>query len=415
MAVHIEADPGIDPDHLSSGTVRRPWIFAPLFAPFGIASGYVSVTLAFLLSRAGLSTAVIATIIALSVWPQTVKMLWAPIVDTIGNPKAWYGVGAVTIGLSILLMSVLPKTEAQVPIYIAIILVSSVTSTFVSMSAEIFMANQVPPEMRGRASGWSQAGNLGGGGIGGGIGLLLAENVTQPWVSGGVLAAICFACWAATLYLPRLVRTSEALNYLGELKEVLVNVWAVARSRVGYLALIIMLLPIGSGGVPWSAIAKEWGAGGNMVAMVNGIGGGLAAMVGAMAAGFICDRMELKKAYCMFGLFVGLVAALMVFAPRTPTVFVIGVLGYQMMIGTAYTGYAAIVLEAIGKKSAATNWNLMAALSNIPIAVMSTVDGHVHDAYGTDAMLIGELAIPAMAIALFALFVVATRSRKRAA
>jgi len=413
---HIEADPGIDPAHESTGTVHRPWIFAPLFAPFGISSGYVSVTLAFLLDRAGLPTATIATIIALSVWPQTVKMIWAPFVDTIGNPKVWYGIGALTVGSSILLMSVLPKTEAEVPIFIALIVGSSVTSTFISMSTEIFMANQVPAELRGRASGWSQAGNLGGGGIGGGIGLLLAENVTAPWVSGGFLALVCLACWGMTAFLPKLVRTTtEALHYFGELKEVAVNVWAVARSRVGYLALIIMLLPIGSGGVPWSAIADEWQAGGNMVAFVNGMAGGVAAMVGAMVAGFICDRMELKKAYCMFGILVGLVAVTMIFLPRTPMVFVIGVLGYQFMVGTAYTGYAAIVLEAIGKKSAATNWNLLAALSNIPIAAMSMVDGHMHDAYGTDAMLAGELAFPAIAIVLFALFVLATRPRKRAA
>ena len=125
--------------------------------------------------------------------------------------------------------------------------------------------------------------------------------------------------------------------------------------------------------------------------------------------------MELKKAYSMFGLLVGLVAVSLILLPRTPTVFVGGVLAYQAMVGMAYTGYAAIVLEAIGKKSAATNWNLLAALSNIPIAVMSTVDGHVHDAFGTNVMLLGELAFPAIAIVLFWLFVAASRSRRRAA
>lgn len=415
MTSHIEANAGPDPVHESTGTIRYPAIFAPLFAPFGISSGYVTVTLAFLLDRAGLSTAVIGTIIALSVWPQTVKMLWAPFVDTIGNPKAWYGIGAATVGLSILAMSVMPKTEAEVPIFIAIIVLSSVTSTFISMSTEIFMANQVPAEMRGRASGWSQAGNLGGGGIGGGAGLLLAENMSEPWVSGGVLALICMLCWGMTMFLPKLVRAkTEALHYFGELKEVLVNVWAVAKSRLGYLALIIMLLPIGSGGVPWSAIADEWNAGANTVALVNGVAGGIASIVGALVAGFICDRMDLKKAYCMFGILVGLVAVAMIFAPRTPMVFTVGVLGYSAMVGMAYTGYAAIVLEAIGKKSVATNWNLMAALSNIPIASMSMVDGYVHDRYGTNMMLLGELVFPAVAIVLFAFFVLATRPKRQA-
>jgi predicted MFS family arabinose efflux permease len=181
------------------------------------------------------------------------------------------------------------------------------------------------------------------------------------------------------------------------------------------LALIIMLLPIGSGGVPWSAISAEWGAGANMVAYVNGLAGGVASIVGALIAGFVCDRMNLKRAYSMFGILVGLVAVAMIFAPRTPTVFAAGVLGYNAMVGMAYTGYAAIVLEAIGKKSAATNWNLMAALSNAPVAAMGMFDGWMHDRFGTDWMLFGELALPAGAIVLFGLFVLATRPRSRAA
>jgi predicted MFS family arabinose efflux permease len=137
----------------------------------------------------------------------------------------------------------------------------------------------------------------------------------------------------------------------------------------------------------------------------------MASIVGALLAGYICDRMDLKKAYSMFGILVGLVAVAMIALPRSPSVFVGGVLAYQAMVGMAYTGYAAIVLEAIGKKSPATNWNLMAALSNIPIALMSQVDGHVHDSFGTNAMLFGELAFPAVAIALFWLFVLITRPR----
>lgn len=414
-APHIEAEAGVDTAHESAGKVPNPFVFAPLFAPFGISSGYVTVTLAFLLARAGLSTAVVATLIALSVWPQTVKMIWAPIVDTVGNPKLWYAIGAITVGLSILLMSVLPKTPAEVPIFIALIVGSSVTSTFVSMATEISMANTVPPELRGRASGWSQAGNLGGAGIGGGIGLILAQNLAEPWISGLALAVSCVACWGATLFLPKIERTTEALNYFDELKEVVVNVWRVARSRVGYLALIIMVLPIGSGGVPWAAISTEWGAGGNMVAMVQGIAGGVASIVGALAAGFVCDRMDLKRAYSLFGILVGLVAVTMIAMPRTPIVFAIWVLAYQAMVGAAYTGYAAIVLEAIGKKSAATNWNLMAALSNAPIALMSMIDGNIHDSLGTNAMLLGELAFPAGALVLFWLFVAATEPKRRSA
>ena len=251
-AAHADPDP-----HAPHAEVRHPAIFLPLLSPFGISGGYVSVTLAFLLGRAGLSTIEITTIIAATLWVQTWKVLWAPIVDTAGNPKLWYGLGAAVTGATILAMSLLPATAREVPLITLLAVVSSAASTLVSMSAEIFLAQCVPADMRGRASGWAQAGNLGGSGVGGGLGLLLAEHVPHPWVSGGVLGAICLACWGFVLFVPAAHRARSGASYLHELKGVARDVWEVARSRAGYLAIILMVLPIASGGVPWSAFAGE--------------------------------------------------------------------------------------------------------------------------------------------------------------
>jgi MFS transporter, PAT family, beta-lactamase induction signal transducer AmpG len=386
-------------------------IFLPLFAPFGISSGYVSVTLAFLLSRAGLSTLEVTSIVAGTIWVQTWKVLWAPIVDTVGNPKLWYGLGATGVGATILAMSLLPATAAGAPAITLLALVSSAASTLVSMSSEIFMAQSVPAEMRGRASGWAQAGNVGGSGIGGGIGLLLAEHVAQQWVSGAVLAAICFACWAGVRLVPPARRTHSAPSYLEALKGVGRDVWEVARSRVGYLALILMVLPIASGAAPWSAIAGEWAAGADLVAVVNGVVGGLAAAAGALVGGYICDRMRPARAYCLFGLLTGAVAVVMAWWARTPAAFVVFTLAYSAVVGCGFAAYSAIVLEAIGQRSAATNFNLMAAISNVPIALMTSFDGWSHDRFGTSAMLYGELALPAATIVAFALFVMTTRPK----
>jgi hypothetical protein len=399
----------------SSRTAPPPAvIFLPLFAPFGISGGYLTVTLAFLLSRAGVSTLAITTIIAGTLWVQTWKVLGAPIVDTVGNPKLWYGVGAAAVGATILAMSVLPADARGVPAITTLALLSSAASTLVSMSSEIFMAQSVPAELRGRASGWSQAGNLGGSGVGGGLGLVLAEHVAEPWVSGAVLAAICLACWGCVRFVPPARRTHAlAPSYVAQLRGVVRDVWEVARSRAGTLALLLMVLPIGSGAAPWSAIAGEWRAGANLVALVNGVGGGLASAVGAMVGGYICDRTSPVRAYCAFGLVVGAIAVVMAWFPRTPATFVVFTLAYNAVVGCGFAAYVAIVLQAIGQRSAATNFNLMAALANVPLAVMTSFDGWVHDRFGTDAMLYGELALPAAAIAAFAIFAVALRPAPR--
>lgn len=415
MTAHTDA---VAADGAHEGPViRRTWLFLPLFAPFGISAGYVSVTLGYILGKAGLPIATIGALVALSVWPQTWKILWAPIVDTVGNPKLWYGLGAALTGLTILAMSMIHSVAGGIPLLSALIVLSSVASTMVSMSTEIFMAHFVPQEMQGRASGWGQAGNLGGQGVGGGIGLLLAEHIAMPWVSGLALALICIACWAAVTMLPPAPRGHRQARYLDSLKTVVRDVWSVARSRLGYLALIIMLLPIASGGAQglWSAVAKEWGAGANLVAAVNGIGGGLIMAVGCLLGGYVCDKMDNKMAYALFGIGAGIVAVLMGWAPRSPTTFAVGTLAYALAIGMGYAAYNAIVLEAIGKGSAATKFNLLAAMANVPIAAMTEFDGWLHDKGGTMAMLYGELALPAVAIAAFALFVIATRPRKKVA
>ena len=95
--------------------VRHTAIFLPLFAPFGISSGYVSVTLAFLLGRAGLSAIQITTIIAATLWAQTWKVLWAPIIDTAGGPKLWYALGAaMMVVIWIALSPARPRRKASV-------------------------------------------------------------------------------------------------------------------------------------------------------------------------------------------------------------------------------------------------------------------------------------------------------------
>ena len=49
----------------------HPWVFMVLIIPFGVVSGYVSVTLAYQLKQAGASVGQIAALVAIGVLPQT--------------------------------------------------------------------------------------------------------------------------------------------------------------------------------------------------------------------------------------------------------------------------------------------------------------------------------------------------------
>ena len=58
-----------------SGRFPPPWIWFFLNLPFGATSGFGSVALAYLASRAGMGDEVVAAIVAMNLLPQTLKFL----------------------------------------------------------------------------------------------------------------------------------------------------------------------------------------------------------------------------------------------------------------------------------------------------------------------------------------------------
>lgn len=358
-------------------------------------SGYLTVTVAYLLSSAGVSTEKVATLIAISFIPHTWKFLWAPIADTTLSRKTWYMLAVVASSAGIFATGALPAMESSIPVLTAIVLVSNVAVTFLAMAVESLMAHSTPEEEKGRASGWFQAGNLGGSGLGGGAGLWIAGHLPGAWLPGAVLGVVSLLCCLGLMFVhePEAAHRSEGAwrNMTGVVKDL----WHVARTRRGYLGLMICFLPIGSGAAAnlWSTIAGDWHASADTVAMINGAMSGLVAAAGCIIGGYACDRMDRKFAYGLYGVLMALCAVAMAFAPRTPTMYVWFVMAYAFISGLTYAGFSAVVLEAIGQGAAATKYSMFASLSNMPIAYMTVVEGWAHTRWGGSAMLYSEAAI----------------------
>jgi MFS transporter, PAT family, beta-lactamase induction signal transducer AmpG len=393
-------------------TVRTPHtsVFLPLIFPFGVSTGYVTVTLAYILAQRGMPVAAVGAVIALSTLPQTWKVLWAPLVDTTLSPKRWYLIGALAVGLTILAMSLIQSPASAMPLLSGLVMVSSIASTLCSMSTETFMAN-LGGRQQGRASGWSQAGNFAGTGVGGGLALYLAQHVHAQWVSGAVTAAVCLACALPLLLIDEPERHGRP-TLRETFGEVIRDVWSVASKRSGILVIFLMLLPIGSGMMLWNSTAPEWKVSAELVALTGGVINGVISGLAALAGGYVCDLMDRRLAYCLFGALVAPVLVLTVFLPRTPEVWVIASLTYQALVAACYSAYSAVTLEVIGGGAAATKFNLMASAGNVPITIMPLVDGTLHDRYGTAAMFYGEAALSVAAALLFGLVVLVWRPKK---
>jgi len=394
----------------------HPVLFLILFLPLGITNGYVVVTLSYILSHAGVGVGAIAALVAWSLFPQTWKVVWAPIVDTTLNNKVWFLLSAVVIGAGMIATALVPATRDNL-IFIEILVVAvSLAVSFNAMAADSLMAYATPPSEKGRAGGWSQAGNLGGSGLGGGAGLWLAQHVHPIWISGAVLGLICIASSLAAIFIEEPISDHRGESLAKSFVNVGRDVWSVVSARTGVLALFLMTLPIGAGAASnlWSAVAGDWHASADTVALVNGALGGVVSMVGCIAGGFICDLMDRKRAYCLFGIVSAACAVAMAFAPHTELAFAFFVSLYAFALGFCYAAFGAVVLEAIGTGAAATKYNLLASVSNMPIAYMTIVDGWGQEKWGSNGMLYTEAVCGVIGVGIFvALAYALTRLRPR--
>jgi MFS family permease len=388
-----------------------PWVWGALYAPFGMSNGYVTVTLAWLLSHAGAPVTAIAGLAGWALLPNTWKVLWSPAIDTTLTSRIWFLIGAVATAVTLLAIAFLPLQVKLLPTFAALVAINSFASTLCAIAADRMMAYDTGPDEKGRAGGWSQAGNLGGMGLGGGAGLWVAQHTGQPWLAGLALALACLVCVWPLRRLADPAPSRDGPSYATVLIQTGRDIAGLVRSRIGLLACFIVLLPMGTGGAQqvWAAIAGDWKASADDVALVAGVLSGVAGLIGCLIWGFVCDRIDRKTAYLLAGLLSAASAVAMALGPRTPIAFLALGTVYNLAVGFAYGGYAAVTLEAIGHGAAATKFNLLASLSNVPILVVTLVDGWSQTRFGSSGMLLVEAAMGLAAVVLYLLADRATR------
>ena len=381
----------------------HPSVFLFLIVPFGAMGGYLSVAIGYQLTQAGVGVEEVAALIAASYIPQTWKFLWAPVADTTLSRKTWYLLAGLVSALGIFVTGAVPADAASLPLLYAAVLISNVASTFLAMATESLMVYNTPPELQGRAGGWFQAGNLGGNGLGGGAGLWLAQTLPDPWMAAAVIAVACALCCAALWFVPEPPPLARTGRYGRKLVAVLKDLWQVVRARAGVLALLICFLPIGSGAASnlWSAVADDWHASANTVALATGVFSGIVSALGCVFGGYGCRQDGPQDGVHLYGLLMAISTVAMAVAPRTETMYVVFTLIYAFIQGLTYAGFTAVVLETIGLGAAATKYNLYASLSNMPIAYMTLIDGWAHTRWGAAGLLNVEAAFGVVGIIVF--------------
>jgi PAT family beta-lactamase induction signal transducer AmpG len=381
------------------GSTSPPIVFF-LVLPYGISAGFISVTIPFVLTQAGFSVAAAATIVAAGISANLWRFLWGPVADLTLTLHRWYLIGVTLAAASLLAMSLVPLQPGETARASALVFLVTVAATLVVLPVGGMMAHTVADDCKGRASGWYQAGNLGGMFGGGGAGVWLAHHFSVA-VSGGVLAAVMMACAGALAFVPD-VRPREGELISSRMREMGRDFLVMLRSPLYLFVIVIVSSPVGSGAASglWSAVAPDWRVSPDRVALVTGVLSGVVSAVGCVIGGWMCDRIGRWWSFFGSGAAMAVTTALMALAPRTPGAYDAGVLAYALWTGWVYAAYTALLLFVVQRGAASTKYATLSSLGNLPTTYMTAFDGWAHDRYGAGGMLNAESMLGAGAVVI---------------
>jgi PAT family beta-lactamase induction signal transducer AmpG len=121
----------------------KPVTFFFLVLPYGISSGFVSISLPFILTRAGFSVAIAASIVAIGVSANLWRFLWGPVADLTLTARRWYLIGLSTSAVTLFLLGLVPLQQNAAGIVMVVVFVSQVASTLIVLPVGGLMAHTV--------------------------------------------------------------------------------------------------------------------------------------------------------------------------------------------------------------------------------------------------------------------------------
>jgi MFS family permease len=346
----------------------------------------------------------IAGISALTLAPAIWYFLWAPVVDIGLRRRSWLIVAAA-LSAGCLLTALLLPLPWRVETFTALLVAGVAVNMLVGAANGGLMASMVGDDHRGRAAGWYQAGNVGGGALGAGATMWLAQRVPVNALAVAV-ALMVFAPSLAALGIaePPLERI-PARRLLGEM---LGELKGMFRSRASLAGLAIFASPMGASaaGNLFSSLGPDYHASERTVILITGLLGGIFTTIGSLAGGRLSDRVPRRLAYAIAAILSAISSAGLAIA-LNERVFAIGASLYLAAQGVAFAAYAALALELIGPggRSAATRYTLYNAASNIPIVYMTWIDGQGYKRFGARG-LAGADCLPGLVAVCVFLFLI---------
>ena len=269
---------------------------------------------------------------------------------------------------------------------------------------------------QGKASAWSEAGQLGGGAFGAAAVMWLA--VRKPLWSVGLLLAVIIVLPAFVALTISEPPPAPSPWFRGRLTKMAGEIWALVRTPERRWSALLLISPAGTGAALGllPAIASHYAVGATVVMWVNGAAGGVVLALGALCATFVPGDWDRRVTYAGAGLMNGLAALVLVTANR-PSAYFVGTTLYLLTNGFVWARFVALLVEIVGTETgdASTFFSALNAAGSVPLLLMIWLDGFGFHKFGTRGLLWTDAAPNLLIFAIVIIvFIARGMSLKRA-
>ncbi len=381
-----------------------PALFSILVLPYAFTSSVTVVLMPYILRKYNLPIDEIANIVVIASLPSIWSFLWSPLADIGMRKRGWVLLSSIGAGLASL--AAILTIGASHALVTTLLFLMNAFAGLLSSSCGALLT-EMPEGLRGRSSGWYQAGNTGGAAIGGGLFIWLADKAPLPAIALASAALMIVPALAALLIKEAPPVDKQLGPHLAGMARDMKSLFS---ARTTWIGLIFILSPVGSAAVGnlISGMGPDYRASSNVVLWVTGVGGGLLSAFGCFLGGFIADKIGRKLSYALAGGLAAVCGLYLGYAGFTPTTYALGYGFYAISAGIAYAVFTAMVLDILGhrKHAAASGYAILNSGGNFPIEYMTWLDGWGYGKWGarglmtTDAIANGGFGIVLLIVSM---------------
>jgi len=365
-----------------------PWLFGISGIPYGVVGSFAGSVMPYLTHKAEIDMGSIGWYGALLLVPPMLQFLYAPIVDVGPSRRIWLIIVSLLGAAALVIACMMPLPE-HTTLFLGFAVAAQLISGLVGSCNGGLLTTTMPDELRGKASGWLNIGNLSGGGLSATIAIWMTGHDVAPIYMGLTLAAMMVLPSLAILYVvePPRANVESVRKVFGQTYK---DIRTVLLSRRGLTGILLCLSPVGTAALTnyFTGMATDYGASPDLVAATSGLAAVGLTAIGAYAGGWLCDRFNRRLMYLASGLLTAMCGAVMAISPRIPETYAVGVMVYALITGFCYSAFTATVLDTIGKggKAASAQYSLFVAAGNAAIAYVGVVDTRFYERHGVEGV-----------------------------